>query len=157
MTRKGISYATITLDIKQYADADNVTHIDIEQTLTGGIKGTSEKRIADWNAREHKDHIFGTVVGKSRLFKGTKDEDGKTRPNLEVCTKIGGNGVDDAKVKKFLRGEILADGSECEGFLVEEGDGEGVWFQSFVENQDEGYGWTAEQVCVSCSWYRWRC
>lgn len=148
MTRKGISYATITLDINQYTDSDNVFHIDVEQTLTGGIKGTSEQRIADWNIREHKDHIFGTVAGRSRFFQGVQDEDGKTRPNLEVCTKIGGNGVDDEKIKKFLRGEILADGEQCDGFLVEEGDGQGVWFQSFVENKDPGYEWTAEQVCL---------
>lgn len=59
--------------------------------------------------------------------------------------------MDDAKIKKFLRGEILADDEPCDGFLVEEGDGQGVWFQSFVENKDEGYGWTAEQVCFFSS------
>jgi len=51
-----------------------------------------------------------------------------------------------------LRGEILADGSETEGFLVEAlgeeyGDGEGLYIQNFVVNKDAGYGWTAEQVC----------
>jgi len=61
--------------------------------------------------------------------------------------------LDDEKVRRFLRGEILQDGSDSEGFIVEEGigkefgDGEGLWFQSYVVNKDAGYGWTAEQVC----------
>lgn len=154
MTRKAITFATVTLSINQSVDSDKVHHIDIDQTLTGGLKGTSEHRIADWQIREHSDHIFGTVDGRSRFLRGSKGEDGKVRPNLEVITSIGGNGVDDAQAKKFLRGEILADGSECDGFVVEEGigqefgDGEGLWFQSFVQNKDPGYGWSAEQVCI---------
>lgn len=40
--------ATITLAVKQYRDDDGVEHIDIEQTATGGIKGTTENRTLDW-------------------------------------------------------------------------------------------------------------
>ena len=67
--------ATITLDIKQYqgaptapADADGpeVTHVDIDQTLTGGLKGTTEKRCIDDAEREHSDWMFGSVRGQSR-------------------------------------------------------------------------------------------
>lgn len=152
VTRKAISYATITLKVHQYPDSENanVNHVDIDQILTGGVKGTSESRITDWTSRPHSDHIFGNVEGQSRVVRGSKGEDGKVRPNLEICTKVGKD-EDDAKVKRFLRGEILADGSETEGFLVEDlgeeyGDGEGLWIQSFVVNQDSGYGWTAEQV-----------
>ena len=47
MTRKLISVATITLDIKHYTE-EGTEHIDIEQTATGGIKGTTENRILDW-------------------------------------------------------------------------------------------------------------
>lgn len=48
-TRKAIGLATVTLDIEQYeglaegapeTDAP-VTHVDIKQTATGGIKGMS--------------------------------------------------------------------------------------------------------------------
>lgn len=46
--RRAISLATITLDIKQYRDDEGVEHIDIEQTATGGIKGTTENRTLDW-------------------------------------------------------------------------------------------------------------
>lgn len=157
LTRTAISYATLTLQVHQYSDAETPTvqHIDIEQIATGGIKGTSEERITDWTGRPHTDHIFGTVEGRSQLVRGAKDgadgaDGGKVRPNIEVNTKIGRE-EDDVKVKRFLRGEILADGSESEGFQVEElgqelGDGEGLWLQNFVVNQDEGYGWTAEQI-----------
>lgn len=107
--------------------------------------------MTDWNARMHTDHIFGTVEGRSRLLRGAKGADGKVRPNLDVQLKVNKE-EEDAKIKRFLQGEILADGSETEGFLVEElgeeiGEGEGLWVQNFVVNQDDGYGWSAEQVC----------
>ncbi|KAL2005636.1 hypothetical protein VTN00DRAFT_10129 [Thermoascus crustaceus] len=159
ITRKAISYATITLSISEYAEADPaadnkpIVHIDVEQTATGGIRGTTEKRVLSWVEREHSDHIFGNCVGQSRFVRGSKDENGKVRPDVDVQTKIGGNGVDDNTVRRFLRGEILPDGTETEGFLVEEakegdgvelGEGEGIWVQSWVKNKD--VGWTAEQV-----------
>src|ERR1700722_12640756 len=57
------------LDIWYYRDDNVVEHIDINQTLTGGISGMSERRILDWTVRLHEDHIFGTVLGKSRCIK----------------------------------------------------------------------------------------
>jgi len=71
--RKAIQYATVTLTIKQYEenrdDSTSVTHIDIEQTATGGIKGTTENRTLDWTEREHNDQLFGELFGKSRWRK----------------------------------------------------------------------------------------
>lgn len=94
--RRAIALATVTLHIKVYrapasaspsssssptnltaaatsigapqADDDDspVTHIDIEQTATGGIKGTTELRTLDWTARPHADYLFGKLEGKSR-------------------------------------------------------------------------------------------
>ncbi|KAL1984108.1 hypothetical protein VTN96DRAFT_9608 [Rasamsonia emersonii] len=150
IVRKAIQYATVTLHVTQYTETDPetskpVVKIDISQVTTGGLSGTTEKRVMNWTEREHKDHIFGTVVGKSRFFRGSKGADGKVRPNVDVQTN-----VQDEKVRRFLRGEILADGTEVEGFLVEEptgddlGEGEGLWLQSFVRNVDSG--WTAEQI-----------
>jgi hypothetical protein len=138
------------MKISEYTDVDpttskSVVRIDITQTLTGGLAGTTEKRILSWTDREHKDYIFGHVVGRGRLFRGSKDEDGRVRPAVDMQTKH-----DDPKIKKFLRGEIHSDGSPAEGFLVEEpksdmfGEGEGLWLQSFARNVDSG--WTAEQV-----------
>ncbi|KAG7099056.1 hypothetical protein E1B28_000931 [Marasmius oreades] len=69
VTRKAIGLATITLDIKHYKDADDIEHIDIDQTLTGGIKGTREERTLWWKERENTDHIFGPIIGKSRRVK----------------------------------------------------------------------------------------
>lgn len=65
-TRKAISLATVYLAIKQYTDDEGKTHIDIDQTATGGIKGTAELRTLDWTNRTHVDHIFGELEAKSR-------------------------------------------------------------------------------------------
>ncbi|KAE8383565.1 hypothetical protein BDV26DRAFT_251225 [Aspergillus bertholletiae] len=147
MKRKALNIASITLSIHQYADEKDpkVLHVNIDQTVTGGIPGTTEHRITDWEGRVHEDHVFGKVKGYSRLIRGSKGEDGKFRPNVEIATK-----TDDEVVKKFLKGEILADGKDTEGFVADEnvgeeyGEGEGLFLQSFVENLDSG--WTAEQI-----------
>lgn len=115
------------------------------------MKGTTELRVTDSTFRDNKDHIFGFVKGSSTLIRGSKGADGKARPNVQVNTKIGKE-ADDAKVQRFLRGEILADGSETEGFIVEDegeeyGEGEGLWLVNWVINQDSGK-WTAEQVRI---------
>lgn len=65
-TRKAIALATLYLSVKHYRDDGGVEHIDIDQTLTGGIKATNEYRTLDWVEREHEDTIFGSVVSKSR-------------------------------------------------------------------------------------------
>jgi hypothetical protein len=73
--RKAIGAASITLDIKHYKDDDRVEHIDIVQTLTGGIPGTTELRILWWKEKEHEDAIFGSVIGKSRRVKAEELQD----------------------------------------------------------------------------------
>lgn len=154
VTRKAISLATITLYVHAYPDPEdrNILHVDIEQVASGGLKGTTERRTTDWEPREHQDHIFGSCEGRTRMVRGSEGDDKKVRPNVEPQTKIGGNGVDDATVLRFLRGEILQDGSECEGFAVDEGvgdgfgEGDGLWLHSFVVNKDPNGGWSAEQV-----------
>lgn len=42
-------------------------HVDIEQTTTGGLQGTSELRTLNWEEHEHEDYIFGKVRGKTRF------------------------------------------------------------------------------------------
>ncbi len=74
MTRKLLGMATLTLDVKQWEGppsppseaAGPATHIEIAQTLTGGLKGTTENRCLDWVFREHEDYMFGRVEGRSR-------------------------------------------------------------------------------------------
>jgi len=66
MTRKAISWATVTLHVTQTTDPSGLTHITIANTATGGIKGTTEERQLDWTFREHDDHMFGSLRGRSR-------------------------------------------------------------------------------------------
>ncbi|KAH8982599.1 hypothetical protein EDB92DRAFT_1804430 [Lactarius akahatsu] len=67
--RSAIALATVTLYVKHYKDESGVEHIDIDQRLTGGVPGTFENRTLDWTPREHDDHLFGAVIGKSRRVK----------------------------------------------------------------------------------------
>jgi len=69
LKRTAISLGTVTLHVKHYKDDDGVEHIDIDQTITGGIPGTSEERTLTWQERENEDHVFGSVIGKSRRVK----------------------------------------------------------------------------------------
>ncbi|KAL4865706.1 hypothetical protein BDV12DRAFT_199892 [Aspergillus spectabilis] len=150
--RTTLAWVSVTLNTKQYQSPEHpadktIQHIDVDNVVTGGVQGTSELRVTDWKKREHNDTIFGRVEGQSRLLRGVT-KDGKVRPDVEISTN-----VDDEKIGRFLRGEINADGSEAEGFLVDpvgEGyvaggeKGEGLWLQSYVESLDSG--WTAEQI-----------
>lgn len=81
LKRKAIAWATITLDVKEYVSDDGKTHIDIEQTATGGIKGTTEMRTLDWVERPHKDDTFGELVAQSHWIKSAAEaESGKGGP-----------------------------------------------------------------------------
>ena len=148
--RKAIGFATITVHINEYPSSEDksVLHIDSDQTLTGGIKGTTEIRVTDGKQRDHKDHIFGSNKGQSRVVRGTKNADGKLVPDFPLKSNLNKD-ADKEKALKFLRGEILADGPPAGGFTVdpageEFGDGEGVYLHTFVVNLDSG--WTAEAV-----------
>jgi len=115
-TRKAIGLATVTLHAKQYTK-EGTTHIDISQTATGGIQGTTETRTLDWQERKHEDHIFGNLNGRSRwLSPSAYDE------------------ITDA----FLKADWLEADPEKGG-----PDGE-VHIESRVVNEEKG--WTAQQV-----------
>ena len=64
--RRAIAIFTLTLYIKHTTDEAGVEHIDIDQTLSGGIPGTTERRILDWADRDRYDGVYGFVTGKSR-------------------------------------------------------------------------------------------
>ncbi|KAJ5544660.1 hypothetical protein N7535_006947 [Penicillium sp. DV-2018c] len=142
LMRKTLSLATVTIHVHQYQDKENpsVTAIDAQQVITGGIKGSTEERRLDWEPRERDDPVFGRVSSRSRFVSG-KAEGDAVRPVLEVNTSTG-NAEEDAKVQKFLTGEVLADGSKSDGFVGEEG--EGAFLQTLSRNLESG--WTAEQV-----------
>ena len=58
--------ATITLHINHYKDDQGVEHIEIKQTLTGGITSSPELRTLDWTPRKVDHNLFGATIGKSR-------------------------------------------------------------------------------------------
>ena len=64
--RKAIALATVTLTIKHQPDDDGVERIEVVNTLTGGIPGTTELSVLDWTNRSHEDHVFGKILGKSK-------------------------------------------------------------------------------------------
>ena len=92
--------------------------------MASGLSSQQENRTLDWTARDHQDRIFGLVKGWSRMFKASE-------------FKMESPGTEDDAA--FLRGEKLKDGSPSK-FLDDE------HVQSWVINQDKGYGWTAEQA-----------
>lgn len=109
----------MTLHLKHHTAEDGTSsQIDIDQLVSGGLKGSSEKRTLDWQYRGHSDYLFGTVKGRTRYTTlSTVLEEGK------------GITEDDAK---YL----------VEGWLKETEEGEVV--ESFVENEENK--WTAWQV-----------
>ena len=66
----------MTLHVTHTKGDDDIERINIAQTITGGFKGTTEKRILDWTERENEDHIFGAVIGKSRRINPEKLDNG---------------------------------------------------------------------------------
>jgi hypothetical protein len=61
-----IKFGTVTLSVKHFKDENAVEHIDIGQTVTGGIPGTREIRMLTWKEQGNNDHVFGYYIGKSR-------------------------------------------------------------------------------------------
>lgn len=118
LTRKAVGLATFTLDIKHFnappappgePSGGPVSHIEIDQLGTGGIKGTSEKRCLDSLYREHSDWLFGTVKGQSRW--------------IDIAE------VDDAFLKAgFLEGDEEKGGPNGEKHIL-----------SHVENEERGW------------------
>ncbi|KAK3310642.1 uncharacterized protein B0T15DRAFT_44448 [Chaetomium strumarium] len=146
VTRKAVTMATVTLHVKQFvappsppADPASpaVTHIEIEQTGTGGFKGTTEKRCLDYTFREHSDWLFGHVKGQTKFVAAeeVQDEflksgwlegdDEKGGPNGEThvlsyvesldngwtATQIWGFKIIEG-VRKYCRNVVIAKGGE---------------------------------------------
>ena len=111
----------MTLHVKHYTLEDGTTvKIDIDQVLSGGLKGSVEERTLDWQWRGHTDFLFGTVKGHNRYT-----------TLAAVQEEAKGNGVTEEDAK-FL----------AEGWLKETEEGEVM--ESFVEN--EANKWTAWQI-----------
>lgn len=89
LTRKAIGMASVNLHIKQYEDEDGKQHIDIEQTATGGLKGTAEERTLDNTWREHKDWLFGRARGRSQLVSEIPEDSGDAAAFLKTNWEEG--------------------------------------------------------------------
>ncbi|KAL4808164.1 hypothetical protein BDV18DRAFT_158276 [Aspergillus unguis] len=140
--RKGVSLATVHFEISTYADPDpdsNATVIDILGIPTGGLPSTREIRVLDWQPKEQQEFLFGRCQHKSRVVSAAKLESGGGGyPEIEMQTK-----VDEERVKKFLRGEVLEDETKTEWAGGKDG---GSWIHTVLRNMDDGVGWTSEQV-----------
>lgn len=154
VVRKAIGISTVTLKLRQYWEpgpetSTPIAKIEVTQSTSSGLPGTTEKRTLDWSETPQEDHIFGACLVQTRWIRGSKSADGKVRPNIDLQTKAA-----DESVVRFLRGEIF-DGSDSEGFVVEnptgaeigKGEGEGLWVQLFIRSKNNG--WSAEQVYMA--------
>ncbi|KAI0021032.1 hypothetical protein F4780DRAFT_779016 [Xylariomycetidae sp. FL0641] len=137
LVRKAIGAASVTLHVKQYTGDDDggKPHIDIQQTATAGVKGTTENRVLDWTPREHKDWLFGTVQGQSRFISAA---------DLGALLAEGGqaraDNWADADAARFLQADWLLGPDE------EKGPGGAPFVLNFVRNTDAAGGWTGCQV-----------
>lgn len=101
--------------------------------------------MLDWKMSDHEDYFFGKIQAQSEFVHGVIT-DGIVRPGFELQT----DNVN-AEIRKYLRGEIEADGKKSEGFIVEDWSGmseqgPGLWVHTFERNVKSG--WTAEQVSI---------
>ena len=139
MLRKTIGMAAVTLHAKQYTgpprapstSTEDATHIDVEQTLTGGVQGNADRRCLDREAWEHSDWLFGTVRGQSR-FVSLSDLNSWV-PETYGAYLRGGPGDDDGG--EWLEGDAENQGPQDESHVL-----------TLAKNVDEGRGWSATQV-----------
>lgn len=105
-----------------------------------------DARALNWQMIKHTDFIFGSVNCQTTWIGGFVGEKGRTRPNIQ-------GSIGDEKATKFLRGEILADGSKCDGFLVEEGYGkeEALWIHT-IDQHEDGH-WMDETVSIPWTYH----
>ncbi|KAI0534246.1 hypothetical protein GGR58DRAFT_483519 [Xylaria digitata] len=113
LLRKGIGAATVTIQVKQYADEASVTHIDIEQSASG-LTGTTENRALDWTAREHKDWLFGRVHGRSKFVSPAElaallAPEGEARKEGWVDSDFLAQDWRDGEGDKFVLNHVRAD------------------------------------------------
>ncbi|KAL8727609.1 MAG: hypothetical protein Q9166_005917 [cf. Caloplaca sp. 2 TL-2023] len=119
LIRKVVSLATITIHTIETIDDNGITHIRMDQTATGGIKGETEIRKLDWSDGVHISGVFGEMNNRSRWT------------DLGGTAESGGGGP----LHPWL----------TEGWLEEPQIGEGKGHvQNWVVNEKNG--WTAEQI-----------
>ena len=68
MTRKIIRAATLYLTINHRVE-DGIELITVDQVLSGGVGGSSDTRILDWEEREVDDNLYGPLVTRTKRSK----------------------------------------------------------------------------------------
>ncbi|KAI1499206.1 hypothetical protein F5X99DRAFT_391089 [Biscogniauxia marginata] len=154
LVRTAIGASNITLHVRHYLSppspeasdaagaaasgaAVEIPHVDIEQVATGGVRGTTENRTADFTFREHTDWLFGRVRGRCKFL--TSEELAAFLADEDAAGK---GWVDGDEGVRFLLDGWLVGPAEAAGPF---GQGRPL-FLSHVENLDESGGWTATQV-----------
>lgn len=66
LPRTIIKSTTVTLFVKHYKDGEGTEHIDIRQTITGGISGPPDHRTLDWTFHKGDHGVFGAIITKTR-------------------------------------------------------------------------------------------
>ncbi|KAL3459344.1 hypothetical protein BJX64DRAFT_205569 [Aspergillus heterothallicus] len=150
--RKAVSLVTITLDVAIYpkttttsAETDPAsttkppTIIDLQITATGGLPGAKELRVLDWSEQDQSDFAFGTTKHRTGLVKGNPDAAGNWYPDIEMKNDPGSD-----EARRFLRGEILEDGSPSTWLVRSTDPEEEAWVHTLIRSVPEK--WTVEQV-----------
>ncbi|KAL3463334.1 hypothetical protein BJX64DRAFT_287587 [Aspergillus heterothallicus] len=162
LIRHAITSSPIHLTLTQYTESDSKdqkqVHLDLVQRTAGTLSlGVIEdQRVLDWVEREHEDFVFGKVLTRSQFVDGRpgngEGDAGIMRPDIETHVNVEGGNEQQEMVRRFLRGEIGADGERTEGFLVEDQDseeearskGKGLCVHTLEINEKSA--WTAETV-----------
>jgi hypothetical protein len=116
------------------------TVMEIQVTATGGLAGTKEFHIFDWSEQDHSDYVFGASKHITGLVSVKVDDNGNVYPDIQMKREVA-----DERARRFLRGEILEDGTASKwsvgGGLPEDA----AWVHTFIQSVPEK--WTVEQVC----------
>lgn len=127
-------------------EPDGLVHLTIHQILpTGVLTSVPEHRILDWEEREHKDFIFGEVIGRSRLIGSVQGEHGKLRPELDLQTDVGQQANESREqISNFLKD--FKDSATATSTHSAEADVRPCYIHDFVKSVKGR--WVAEQVCL---------
>jgi hypothetical protein len=152
-----VSVVTVTLDVtlfpKTSPNAMNgtatesertppVTGIEIQITATGGLAGTKHLHVLDWSEQDHSDYVFGASKHITGLVSGTVGDNDYVYPDIQMKREVA-----DEKGRRFLRGEILEDGTASKWSVGDGAPEEASWVHTFIWSVPEK--WTLEQVCYS--------
>jgi hypothetical protein len=150
-----VNLVTVTLDVTMYPktspNAPNgittetdtsppATAMEIQVTATGGLAGTKEFHILDWSEQDHSDYVFGASKHITGLVRGKIDDNGDVYPDIQMKKEVA-----DDKARRFLRGEILEDGTASKWSVGGGAPEQASWVHTFIQSVPEK--WTVEQVC----------